>query len=165
MSDADGTPTQRNGRTIVSPKSFRDMDSTVREGSITYARQNELPRLPIPTLEETMTKFVRTMSALQTERETEATKLAVQDFMEKEGPILQKALLDYDKKGFESGGFGSYIEEFWNESYLSPDSSLVLNLNPFFVLEGGVSAPRIFGSVFCFLSPQSTLFLHSTSAA
>jgi len=27
------------------------------------------------------------------------------------------------------------VEEFWNEAYLQPDSSLVLNLNPYFVLE------------------------------
>lgn len=29
----------------------------------------------------------------------------------------------------------SYVEEFWNESYLQPDASVVLNLNPYFVLE------------------------------
>jgi carnitine O-acetyltransferase len=29
------------------------------------------------------------------------------------------------------------VEEFWNDSYLAPDCSLVLNLNPFFVLEEG----------------------------
>ena len=31
----------------------------------------------------------------------------------------------------------SYVEEFWNESYLKPDASVVLNLNPYFVLEEG----------------------------
>jgi hypothetical protein len=29
------------------------------------------------------------------------------------------------------------VEEFWNESYLKPDASVVLNLNPYFVLEEG----------------------------
>lgn len=33
--------------------------------------------------------------------------------------------------------FSSYVEEFWNESYLKPDTSVVLNLNPYFVLEEG----------------------------
>ena len=36
----------------------------------------------------------------------------------------------------------SYIEEFWYESYLSHSDSVVLSLNPFFVLEyvhGGFS--------------------------
>jgi len=30
---------------------------------------------------------------------------------------------------------GSYIEEFWNDAYLAPDASVVMNLNPFFLLE------------------------------
>lgn len=120
--------------------SFRDeMAAEVKDGSITYAHQEELPRLPIPTLEETLTKLPKLLEALQTAQEQEETKRVVQEFQDGVGPTLQKALVEYDKKGYESGEFGSYIEEFWNEAYLSPDSSVVLNLNPFFVLEGGVS--------------------------
>ena len=32
---------------------------------------------------------------------------------------------------------GSFVEEFWSDAYLAPDSSVVMNLNPFFVLEDG----------------------------
>lgn len=119
--------------------SFRDemLASEIKEGSITYALQAALPRLPIPTLEETMAKFPKILQALQTPTQQTATAALVQDFLQGPGPTLQQALVEYDRKGYESGNFGSYIEEFWNESYLSPDSSVVLNLNPFFVLEGG----------------------------
>ena len=121
--------------------SFRDeMAAEVKDGSITYARQEDLPRLPIPTLEETLNKVPILLEALQTPKEQEQTKRAIQEFKDGPGPILQQALVEYDKEGYESGEFGSYVEEFWNEAYLSPDSSVVLNLNPFFVLEGGVSA-------------------------
>ena len=121
--------------------SFRDeMAAEVKDGSITYANQEKLPRLPIPTLEETLDKFPILVEALETPKEHEDTKRMIQEFKDGVGPTLQQALLEYDKEGYESGEFGSYVEEFWNEAYLAPDSSVVLNLNPFFVLEGGVSA-------------------------
>mmetsp|Transcript_11155 Transcript_11155/g.21350 ORF Transcript_11155/g.21350 Transcript_11155/m.21350 type:complete len:779 (+) Transcript_11155:313-2649(+) len=118
--------------------SFRDeMAAEVKDGSITYAHQEELPRLPIPTLEETLDKFPVFLEAIQTPKEHEETKRVTHEFKKGAGPKLQEALLEYEKEGYESGEFGSYVEEFWNEAYLSPDSSVVLNLNPFFVLEGG----------------------------
>lgn len=51
------------------------------------------------------------------------------------GPQLQSLLLEYDRKGRETREIGSYVEEFWSEAYLAPDSSVVLNLNPYFLLE------------------------------
>jgi carnitine O-acetyltransferase len=102
---------------------------------ITFAAQDKLPRLPIPLLEETLQKFPRALEALQDDEEMEDTLRATKEFLEGDGPVLQKALEDYEKKGVEEERIGSYVEEFWNESYLSPDASVVLNLNPFFVLE------------------------------
>jgi hypothetical protein len=120
--------------------SFRDeMAAEVRDGSITYGRQAELERLPIPTLQETLEKFPKFLEALQSHKEQQETQRVVQEFLQGPGPALQQALVDYERQGYESGEFGSYVEEFWNEAYLAPDSSVVLNLNPFFVLEGGVS--------------------------
>lgn len=105
--------------------------------SITYAGQSKLPRLPIPSLEETLEKFPKIVAPLQDERQQLETLRSVQEFLDGDGPILQKALKEYEAKGFEAGVLGSYVEEFWNEAYLSPDASVVLNLNPFFVLEDG----------------------------
>lgn len=39
-----------------------------------------------------------------------------------EGEALQRSLLEYAKDK------DSYVEEFWDDSYLAPKSSLVLNL-------------------------------------
>lgn len=108
-----------------------------RSTSNTFASQATLPRLPIPTLEETLEKFPKCVEAIQTPEQREATKEVVKDFLENDGPKLQALLEKYDEEGRQSGEIGSYIEEFWNESYLAPDSSVVLNLNPFFVLEEG----------------------------
>ena len=109
----------------------------MRLSSNTFEAQTSLPRLPIPSLEETCEKFPKLIAALQTPEERATTLEVVQDFQRTDGPKLQKLLEDYEKEGQETGRFGSYVEEFWNDSYLAPDSSVVLNLNPFFILEKG----------------------------
>lgn len=68
--------------------------------------------------------------------EHEHTKTIVKEFLEKEGPKLQAELVSYaeDKS--------SYIEQWWDESYLSAGDSVVLNLNPFFILEDDPTPSR-----------------------
>lgn len=111
--------------------------SSLSKTSVTFGAQRKLPRLPIPSLDETLNKFLQHLEALQDEEERQAAKEIVSEFMKGDGQKLQNILLEYDREGAESGELGSYVEEFWNESYLAPDSSVVLNLNPFFVLEDG----------------------------
>jgi len=121
----------------------------------TFSRQATLPRLPIPTLEETLEKFPAAVSALLSShdgeknsngesasntRETKEMKECrkeIEQFLAVDGPPLQTLLLEYEQKGREDGTLGSYVEEFWTEAYLAPDQSVVLKLNPFFVLEDG----------------------------
>lgn len=129
------TDSNNNGNNSVSASSNK-MDGT-------YAAQTRLPRLPIPSLEDTLKKFPLVLEALQDDaKQRDETQRVVQEFLHNEGPILQQALIDYERAGVESGDIGSYVEEFWNESYLSPDTSVVLNLNPFFVLEDGPDPTR-----------------------
>ncbi|KAI7902149.1 acyltransferase ChoActase/COT/CPT [Cokeromyces recurvatus] len=98
-------------------------------GGETFKYQDKLPKLPIPSLESTAQKYLQALKPLQTQEEHEATKHAIQDFLNNEGPELQTKLQTYatDKS--------SYIEEFWYDSYLQYTDSVVLNLNPFFLLE------------------------------
>jgi carnitine O-acetyltransferase len=88
-------------------------------------------------LDETLAKFPKVISALETPEEQEETKKIVKEFRNGDGPKLQALLEEYEANGVASGSLGSYVEEFWNDSYLAPDQSVVLNLNPFFVLEEG----------------------------
>jgi len=115
-------------------------EAIMLRGPVTFEAQGDLPRLPIPTLQETMTKLPQVLWALQTETERERTKEIIAKFMEKDGPELQELLEQYEAEGIREGTIGSYVEEFWNDSYLAPDDSVVLNLNPFFVLEEGPDA-------------------------
>jgi carnitine O-acetyltransferase len=101
----------------------------------TYQHQASLPRLPIPRLESTLTKFLSTVEPLLTSSQFEKTKRIVSEFQERQGPQLQQLLHEYDEECKAQKSFGSYIEEFWSDAYLAPNSSVVLNLNPFFLLE------------------------------
>ncbi|EQK99792.1 carnitine acetyl transferase [Ophiocordyceps sinensis CO18] len=105
-------------------------------GGITFAAQDKLPKLPIPDLESTCKRYIQALEPLQTPRERADTRHAVDDFLKTDGPDLQEKLKRYahDKT--------SYIEQFWYDSYLNFDSSVVLNLNPFFLLEDDPTPAR-----------------------
>lgn len=132
----------RFGQAPETPKSVRNLLSCTggvsASGSITYGSQHQLPRLPIPTLEETLHKLENeVLKSLLTEEEMHQVQQDIKDFHNGVGAVLQESLIQYDKECAASGEIGSYVEEFWNESYLAYDASVVLNLNPYFVLEDG----------------------------
>jgi len=103
----------------------------------TYSNQSQLPRLPIPKLEETLQRFPGRLAALQNSEQRKETKRIAEEFLNGEGPKLHELLVQYDDEGRKAGTIGSFVEEFWNDSYLAPPCSVVLNLNPFFLLEDG----------------------------
>ncbi|KAG1059100.1 hypothetical protein G6F42_028432 [Rhizopus arrhizus] len=76
----------------------------------TFQYQNQLPKLPIPELEDTAKRYLAAVKPLQSAEEHEATIQSVQEFMKNEGPLLQEKLKTYatDKS--------SYIEERPNSS-------------------------------------------------
>jgi carnitine O-acetyltransferase len=83
----------------------------------------DLPKLPLPKLEDTCRRYLRALEALQDEEEHEKTKGVVMEFLESgEGAKWHRKLEEYND------GVDSYIEEFWYESYLSFADSVVLSL-------------------------------------
>ena len=95
-----------------------------------YQHQNQLKKLPIPDLKQTCDTYLANLKPLQTEKEHERTIDAVNQFLaDGTGDYLDKELREYAKNR------NSYIEQFWYDSYLNHDSPVVLNLNPFFLLE------------------------------
>ncbi|KAK4550863.1 hypothetical protein LTR36_000443 [Oleoguttula mirabilis] len=103
---------------------------------VTFAAQDKLPKLPIPDLETTCTKYLAALDPLQTAREHADSERAVAEFLRAEGPELQDKLKQY------ATGKSSYIEQFWYDSYLNYDNPVVLNLNPFFLLEDDPTPAR-----------------------
>ncbi|KAN0060394.1 carnitine O-acetyltransferase yat1 [Thecaphora frezii] len=102
----------------------------------TFEGQSKLPKLPIPKLEDTCQRYLSSLKPLQTPEQHEKTTRVVQDFLNNEGPRMQQSLQDY------ASTRASYIEEFWDESYLMASDSVVLNLNPFFILEDDPTPTR-----------------------
>lgn len=95
----------------------------------TFQHQKELKKLPIPPLEQTCKNYLAVLEPLQTEDEHARTIEATNEFLHGVGPYLDDQLREYSKTR------PSYIEQFWYDSYLNYDSPVVLNLNPFFLLE------------------------------
>lgn len=115
------------------------LKNSVKNGTkpgITYAAQDKLPRLPIPDLESSMKKYLSALEPLQSSREHDESKAATRDFVLHEGKELQEKLKEYSKDK------SSYIEQFWYDSYLNYDNPVVLNLNPFFLLEDDPTPAR-----------------------
>ncbi|KAI0798637.1 acyltransferase ChoActase/COT/CPT [Irpex lacteus] len=102
----------------------------------TFARQSELPKLPVPPLEDTCRRYLQALEGLQDPRDHEETKKAVEDFLKNDGPRIQQRLIAWAENK------ASYIEDFWYESYLSHTDPVVLALNPFFVLENDPTPDR-----------------------
>ncbi|KAL6154233.1 carnitine O-acetyltransferase yat1 [Exserohilum turcicum] len=103
---------------------------------ITFAHQDSLPKLPIPELESSCKKYIAALKPLQTPKEHSDTVHAVEDFLKSEGPVLQEKLKKY------ASGKANYIEQFWYDSYLNYENPVVLNLNPFFLLEDDPTPAR-----------------------
>lgn len=96
----------------------------------TFQYQDLLQRLPIPDLQKTCENYLSVLKPLETEKEYERTKEAVAKFLKDgSGKYLDEELRKYSKTR------NSYIEQFWYDSFLNYDSPVVLNLNPFFLLE------------------------------
>ncbi len=95
----------------------------------TFAHQSELKKLPIPDLEETVNRYLEVLKPLQTEAEHKDSIEACNNFLQTSGPILQKKLIEYSKTK------ASYVEQFWYDSYLNYDDPVVLNINPFVMIE------------------------------
>ncbi|OWB79416.1 hypothetical protein B5S32_g3638 [[Candida] boidinii] len=95
----------------------------------TFEFQKDLKKLPIPELEPTVEKYLEVLKPLQTDYEHSLTEKSCKDFLKSVGPILQEQLKEYSKTR------DSYIEQFWYDAYLNYDSPVVLNLNPFIMLE------------------------------
>ena len=72
------------------------MASTVTDlTGLTSGHHRNLPRLPVPALEDSARKYLRALEGLQDAKEHEATKRAIDDFLRGDGPRLQQKLLDY----------------------------------------------------------------------
>lgn len=93
----------------------------------TIANPPSLPRLPLPTLEDTCKRYLKSVAPLLHPSELEVTKKNVQDLLVNSGPKLHAEL---EKLASGSGYPESFIEGFWDDMYLNGRWSLPINSNP-----------------------------------
>lgn len=64
----------------------------------TFSLQHTLPRLPVPSLEESCALYLKSLIPLQTKEEHEKTKAIVADFLAGDvSKSLQQRLIDIDR--------------------------------------------------------------------
>ncbi|MFE7743798.1 choline/carnitine O-acyltransferase [Nocardia sp. NPDC057455] len=97
----------------------------------TFAADDHLPRVPLPTLEDSCGRFLQWCEPLLTADELAATRSAVDDLLRPEGPgrTLHAALAEYDA----TPGVGSWLDLFWPSRYLGRRDRIALNANFFFL--------------------------------
>ncbi|XP_045131359.1 carnitine O-palmitoyltransferase 2, mitochondrial-like isoform X2 [Portunus trituberculatus] len=89
--------------------------------------QKSLLRLPIPALDKTCERYLRSQKVILSSEEYQRTEKFVTQFREGVGPTLQFQLKDIDKANKHT----SYISGPWFDMYLSDRVPVVLNYNPF----------------------------------
>lgn len=103
-----------------------------------YAHQDSLPSLPVPSLDETLPKFLSTVKPLVTPEEYEHTVSVVDAFKSGVGPQLQKML---EERGESER---NWIEEWWEQfAYLQPRYPIAVNINWHCVLPSGWGSTEV----------------------
>ncbi len=93
----------------------------------TFGNEDSLPRVPLPTLEESCARFLEWCAPLLTAEELAATEAEVTSFLRPDGPgrTLHTALEQYDA----SEGVHSWLDTFWPYRYLGRRDRIALNAN------------------------------------
>ncbi|WP_026453769.1 choline/carnitine O-acyltransferase [Saccharomonospora iraqiensis] len=106
-------------------------DTPTTVSSRTFGNEDSLPRVPLPTPEESCERFLEWSAPLLTAAEREATEAAVTEFLKPDSPAhtLHAALAEYDA----TPGVASWLDEFWPSRYLGRRDRIALNANFFFL--------------------------------
>ncbi len=97
----------------------------------TFDYDDQLPRLPIPTLEETCERFLERCSPLLTDEELTATAATVEKFLALDSPARtwQGEIERFDR----TPGVHSWLDAFWTSRHLGYRDSVAFNANSFFL--------------------------------
>jgi carnitine O-acetyltransferase len=98
----------------------------------TFGNQKVLPKLPVPDLEETCSRYLEWIGPLLDPEGMERTARVTRAFCspEGDGPVLQAALADLASRKDTA----NWLEPFWDRMYLSGRSPLPLYSNIFYML-------------------------------
>lgn len=97
----------------------------------TFAHEDELPRVPLPTLEASCERLLAWCAPLLQPDELAATEAEVTAFLRPDGPgrVLHAALEEYNA----TEGVHSWLDTFWPYRYLGRRDRIALNANFIFL--------------------------------
>jgi carnitine O-acetyltransferase len=106
----------------------------------TFGNEERLPRVPLPTLEETCARFLEWSAPLLDAAQLAETEAAVREFLapDGDGRRLHQVLEKYDS----TEGVHSWLDTFWPYRYLGRRDRIALNAN-FFFLFGAAPGTRV----------------------
>ncbi len=109
------------------------MNDTQQWSTRTFGNEDRLPRVPVPTLENSCARFLEWCAPLLTAEELARTEQAVADYLRPESPART---LHADLERFDATqGVHSWLDEFWPSRYLGRRDRIALNANFFFLLQ------------------------------
>jgi carnitine O-acetyltransferase len=99
----------------------------------TFGNEDRLPRVPLPSLNDTCDRFISWCAPLLTAEQLAATEKSVRAFAAPDGAgrTLHAALAGYDA----TDGVHSWLDTFWPYRYLGRRDRIALNANFFFLFE------------------------------
>ncbi|GAA1953904.1 choline/carnitine O-acyltransferase [Amycolatopsis minnesotensis] len=97
----------------------------------TFGNESRLPRVPLPTLEDSCEKFLAWCGPLLTPDELAVTENAVAAFLH-EGGLARKLQAELERYN-SSDGVESWLDTFWPYRYLGRRDRIALNANFFFL--------------------------------
>lgn len=99
----------------------------------TFISQDNLPRIPIPKLNDTCNRFIEWVEPLLNKEDFIRTKKIVEKFRSKggDGEKLQEELIRWS----ERNNLSNWTAPFWYDIYLKPRHPLPINSNVFYLLK------------------------------
>src|ERR1039457_4154960 len=130
---ADGLGRRPTRSPFRTPRSRMIVHSSQELSPLTFGNEDRLPRVPLPTLEESCGRFLEWCGPLLTADERAAAETAVASFLRPDGPArqLHAALEQYDA----ADGVHSWLDAFWPYRYLGRRDRIALHANFFFLFE------------------------------
>lgn len=114
----------------------RNISSTqpVKSDKPLYASQTTIPHLPVPTLDSTFSKYLETLSPLQTSEEHAKSEKLVKTFLS--DPLAEKLQTRLQERAKSKD---SWLSEWWNDAaYMGYRGRIIPNVNYFYTHKEGL---------------------------
>ena len=120
------------GWTDITPADEDEQQQQVLKATKIPEHQSKIERLPVPDLDTTLDLYLKTLEPLLTADEFDQAEREVNELKREDiGPVLQEKL----KSREQDPNLASWLEPWWDDSYLCGRDSIAINVNYFFGFE------------------------------